>query len=94
MSTLRTAELLHSANNLNIRFSENIQKLDVSLVKQAKVEIISKDWGNVVIDARNINIFGQRAIYAGMRVRSSAVSSTSQDVILNSTATVKVNQNS
>ncbi len=89
-----TVELLGSANQLNLSFSENIQKSDVLLTNMAKVEVTGKGKGSVAINAQDINIFGESLISAGIRSRSRAESSTSRDVILNSTGTVKVNQNS
>lgn len=89
-----TVELVDNTKNLNLRFSENIQKSDVSLIEQAKVEVIGKGQGGVIINARDINIFGESFISAGIGSRARAVGSTSQDVILNSTGTVKVSQNS
>lgn len=89
-----TVALLGSANNLNLRFSENIHKTDVSLVNRAKVEVTGKGQGSVVINAQDLNIFGESLISAGISSRSIAGSSTSRDVILNSTGIIKINQNS
>ncbi|GAA6618953.1 filamentous hemagglutinin N-terminal domain-containing protein [Scytonema sp. NUACC26] len=89
-----TVELLGSANNLNLNFSENIQKSDVSLVNRAKVEVTGKGQGGVTINAEDIDIFGGSLISTGIRSKLSATSLTSRDIKLNAGGSLTINQNS
>jgi filamentous hemagglutinin family protein len=89
-----TVELLGNANHLNLHFSENIQKSDVSLTNNAKVEVTGTGQGSVIINAKDINIFEGSLIFAGISSKLSATGSTSQDIKLNAAGSLTINQNS
>ncbi len=89
-----TVGLLGSANNLNLNFSDNLQRADVSLGNTAKVDVTDRSAGNVIVTARNLNLSGQSSISAGIGQGLTADTQQPGDVNLNLTGALKVNQDS
>ncbi|GAB1538685.1 hypothetical protein NUACC21_13480 [Scytonema sp. NUACC21] len=94
LSAEGTIELSGSANSFNLRFPENIQRSDVSLVNKSRVNVTDRGQGSVVINARNLNIVDESSISVGIRSTLRAHDSISQNVTLNASGIVKINQNS
>ncbi|MEH1847161.1 MAG: S-layer family protein, partial [Nostoc sp.] len=85
-----TVALGVDGNNLNLKFPENVTRADVSLTNQAFVYAQGAGGGNIAINARNLEILGRSALYAGTEAGLGTPETVAGDVTLNATGDIKV----
>ncbi|MDZ7960755.1 MAG: S-layer family protein [Aulosira sp. DedQUE10] len=81
-------------NILSLNFPVQVERADVLLNNSAGVSVISGDGGSVAINARNIDILGGSLILAGIGRGLGTADSKADDITLNATREIKVEQGS
>ncbi|MEH2167992.1 MAG: filamentous hemagglutinin N-terminal domain-containing protein [Nostoc sp.] len=85
-----TVALGVNSNNLNLKFPEKVTRADVSLINQASVYTQGAGGGNIAINARNLEILGKSALYAGTKAGLGTPETVAGDITLNATGHIKV----
>jgi filamentous hemagglutinin family protein len=90
-----TIELVSNNNNdLSLSFPANVQRADVSLSNGARVDVEKGGGGNIVVNARNLNITGGSVLNGGIEQGLASVGAQAGDITLNATGEIKVAQSS
>ena len=91
LATPGTIELVsNNSNDLSLNFPANVQRADVSLSNGARVDVSAGGGGNIVVNARNLNITGGSALIGGIRQGLGSVDAQAGDITLNATGEIKV----
>ncbi len=77
-------------NLLGLRFPDNLTRADVSLTNGAFVDVTAGGGGSIAVNARNLNISGESALYAGISQGSGSTGSQAGDITLNARRTITV----
>ncbi|MEH2247825.1 two-partner secretion domain-containing protein [Nostoc sp.] len=83
-------DLNRDDNNLYLSFPNDLGRSDVSLTKEAIVDVLAQDGGNITINARNLEIFN--SILATGIVGEGTVDSQAGDITLNTTEAMRIGQ--
>ncbi|AFZ16198.1 two-partner secretion domain-containing protein [Allocoleopsis franciscana] len=85
-----TVRLDTNGNLLNLSFLDGVARADVSLNNQAVLDVVANDGGSIAIHSRNINIFGNSKLWAGIWSGLGTVDSQAGDITLDATDAVTV----
>ncbi|MGK7894393.1 MAG: filamentous hemagglutinin N-terminal domain-containing protein, partial [Xenococcus sp. (in: cyanobacteria)] len=88
-----TVGLRVNGNNLRLSFPDNVALADASLTNEAKVDVVSFGGGNIVINARNLEI-SESQFLAGIEKGSGSVGTQAEDITINATGAVTVTDSS
>jgi filamentous hemagglutinin family protein len=92
LATPGTIELVsNNSNDLSLSFPANVQRADVSLSNGATVNVSAGGGGNIVVNARNLNIT-RSILNAGIEQGLASVGAQAGDITLNATGDIKVVQ--
>jgi filamentous hemagglutinin family protein len=82
--------LLFNADNLSLKFPENVTRADVSLINQAFVFVGGAGGGDIAVNARNVNILSGSRLYAGIGLGLGTPETVAGDITLNATGEIKI----
>ncbi|WP_292857816.1 filamentous hemagglutinin N-terminal domain-containing protein [Nostoc sp. LPT] len=82
--------LLFNGDNLSLKFPLNVTRADVSLTNEARVYVEAAGGGDIVVNARNIDILGGSLLNAGIAEGLGKPEATAGDITLNATGDIKV----
>jgi filamentous hemagglutinin family protein len=95
LATPGTIELVSdNSNDLSLSFPANVQRADVSLNNGARVDVAAGGEGNIVVNARNLNITGGSVLNGGIKQGLASVGAQAGDITLNATREIKVAESS
>jgi filamentous hemagglutinin family protein len=77
-------------NNLRAQFPTSVARGDVSLSNGARVSVVGAGGGDVVINARNVEILGASAVIGGILSGFGTTATVAGDVKVNATEDVKL----
>ncbi|MBE9182583.1 filamentous hemagglutinin N-terminal domain-containing protein [Oculatella sp. LEGE 06141] len=82
------------ATDGSLSFPSEIARADVRITDGSQIDVASNNRGNIVINARNIDISGGSLLRAGIFSGLGTVDSQAGDVVLNGTGEIQVRQSS
>jgi filamentous hemagglutinin family protein len=82
--------LLSDGNNLSLGFPDNVTRADVSLTNQAGAYVTGAGGGNLVVNARNIDILGGSILSAGIVEGLGTPETVAGNIILNTTGEINI----
>ncbi|MEH2084302.1 MAG: filamentous hemagglutinin N-terminal domain-containing protein [Nostoc sp.] len=85
-----TVALSVDGDNLSLRFPENVAKTSVSLTNQAAIYVEGTGGGDIVVNAKNIEILGGSFLSGGIGVGLGTPETVAGDIMLNATGSIKV----
>ncbi|BBD70410.1 filamentous hemagglutinin outer membrane protein [Nostoc commune NIES-4072] len=77
-------------DNLSLRFPENIARTDISFTNNARVFVEAAGGGNIVVNARNLDILRGSLLSAGIGKDLGTPQTIGGDITLNATGEIKV----
>lgn len=83
-----------TGNILSLSFPNGVARGDVSLTKEAQVDVTAPGGGSIAINAGNVNIFGGSRLSAGISQNAGSVGAVAGDIIVNATGTVTLRESS
>ncbi|NJS16721.1 MAG: filamentous hemagglutinin N-terminal domain-containing protein, partial [Nostocaceae cyanobacterium CSU_2_110] len=85
-----TVALDINGNNFSLGFPDNVTRADVSLTNQAKVEVQGAGGGDIVVNARNVEITGGSFLSGGIGQGLGTPETVAGDITLNATGEITV----
>jgi filamentous hemagglutinin family protein len=82
------------AANGSLSFPNEITRADVRITNDSRIDVASDNGGNIVINARNIDVSGGSFLRAGIFSGLGTVDSQAGDIVLNGTGEIQVRQSS
>lgn len=82
--------LENEGSKLRLRFPNSVARADVVITDDSKVNVTSDGGGDIVINARNIDISGNSEVRAGIAGGVGTVGSQAGDINLNATGAITV----
>ncbi|MBD2778018.1 beta strand repeat-containing protein [Iningainema tapete] len=79
-------------NNLNLNFSDGVERSDVSLINGAGINVIAGNGGSIAVNARNIDILGESRLLGGIGSGLGSSDSQAGNITLNATSTIRAGQ--
>jgi filamentous hemagglutinin family protein len=79
-----------NGNDLRLNFPDSVARADVSVTNGAKINVLAEDGGSIAINARNLNISGRSALFAGIGENLGSIDSQAGDITLNATGTITI----
>jgi filamentous hemagglutinin family protein len=80
------------AANGSLSFPNEITRADVRITNDSRIDVASDNGGNIVINARNIDVSGGSFLRAGIFSGLGTVDSQAGDIVLNGTGEIQVRQ--
>ncbi|MDZ8096918.1 MAG: filamentous hemagglutinin N-terminal domain-containing protein [Nostoc sp. DedQUE05] len=77
-------------NNFSLTFPENVTRADVSLKNAANINVSASDGGDIIVNARNIDILEESVLIAGIGQGLGTPETVAGDITLNATGEIKV----
>ncbi|MFN6455014.1 MAG: filamentous hemagglutinin N-terminal domain-containing protein [Nostoc sp. EfeVER01] len=77
-------------NNFSLIFPENVTRADVSLKNAANINVSASDGGDIIVNARNIDILEESVLIAGIGQDLGTPETVAGDITLNATGEIKV----
>ncbi|MFQ4141122.1 S-layer family protein [Chlorogloeopsis sp. ULAP02] len=74
----------------SLSFPDGVARGDVLFNNEAIASVVASGGGSIAVNARNINIYGQSVVYAGITQGSGSTASQAGDITLNATGTTTV----
>ncbi|MDZ8091012.1 MAG: filamentous hemagglutinin N-terminal domain-containing protein [Nostoc sp. DedQUE05] len=90
LAELGTVALGVNSDNLSLKFPDNVARTDVSLTNQARIYVDGAGGGNIVVNARNLEILGLTFLSAGIGQGLGTPETVVGDITLNATGQIKV----
>ncbi|KAB8334250.1 filamentous hemagglutinin N-terminal domain-containing protein [Scytonema tolypothrichoides VB-61278] len=87
---LSTAGTVGLNGDGSLSFPVGVQRADVSLTKEAFVDVRAGGGGSIAVNARNLDISGGSNLYAGIRQNSGSVGSQAGNIDIDATGSVKI----
>ncbi|WP_051469915.1 two-partner secretion domain-containing protein [Fischerella sp. PCC 9605] len=78
----------------SLSFPNGIKRADVSLANESFVDVTAGGGGSIAVNARNLELLGGSALYAGISPGSGSVGSQAGDITVNATGQTTVTNNS
>jgi filamentous hemagglutinin family protein len=85
-----TVALGVDGNNVSLRFPENAIRASVSLTNQAEIYVEGTVGGDIVVNARNLEILGRSILSGGIGRGLGTPETVAGDIMLNATGEIKV----
>jgi filamentous hemagglutinin family protein len=82
--------LLSDGSNFTLGFTDNVTRADVSLTNQAGIFVTGVGGGNLVVNARNLDILGGSVLSAGIGQGLGTPETVAGDITLNAIGEIKV----
>ncbi|MEH1816815.1 MAG: filamentous hemagglutinin N-terminal domain-containing protein [Nostoc sp.] len=89
-----TVGLNGDGNNLSLSFADSVERSDVFLSNGALVNVIAGDGGNIAVNARNLEMTGQSALFAGIESGLGSDNSRAGNITVNATVAINLNNGS
>ncbi len=89
-----TVGLNGDGNNLSLSFADNVERSDVFLSNGALVNVIAGDGGSIAVNARNLEMTGQSALFAGIESGLGSDNSKAGNITVNATVAINLNNGS
>ncbi|MBE9104602.1 S-layer family protein, partial [Nostoc cf. edaphicum LEGE 07299] len=86
-----TVGLNVNSSSLLLSFPDDIQGADVSLNNGTEVNVRADGGGNITINAQNLSIDGESKLQAGIADNLRSLDPKTEDIDINATATVDLN---
>ncbi len=78
----------------NLSFPENVERSDVLITDRAAVNVVADGGGDIVINARNLEILEESDLLAGIRAKGGFTDSQAGDIVLNASEDIQIKQGS
>ncbi|WP_335153937.1 two-partner secretion domain-containing protein [Nostoc sp.] len=85
-----TVALSVDGDNLSLRFPENVARTSVSLTNQAAIYVEGTGGGDIVVNAKNLDILGGSFLSGGIGLGLGTPETIGGDITLNTTGEIKV----
>ncbi|MEH2124016.1 two-partner secretion domain-containing protein [Nostoc sp.] len=89
-----TVGLNGDGNNLSLSFPDSVERSDVFLSNGALVNVIAGDGGSIAVNARNLEMTGQSALFAGIESGLGSDNSRAGNITVNATVAINLNNGS
>ncbi|KAB8315422.1 filamentous hemagglutinin N-terminal domain-containing protein [Tolypothrix campylonemoides VB511288] len=89
-----TVGLNVDGKELSLSFPDAVQRANISLSNDSKVDVRASNGGSIAINARNLDISGGSNVFAGIGEGLGTVSSQAGDITLNATEAIRIRQSS
>jgi filamentous hemagglutinin family protein len=91
-----TVGLNIEGNNLSLSFPnpQEVQRADVSLTNESFVSVSGRTGGSIVINAQNLDIFGESVLVGGIQSGLGSVNSQAGDITLNAAGAINIAEGS
>ncbi|MGD1913980.1 MAG: hypothetical protein ACFB2X_25015 [Rivularia sp. (in: cyanobacteria)] len=66
LATTGTIGLNSDGDNFSLSFPEGVERSDVTLINQARVNVRAGDGGSIAVNAQNLEMTGGSALFAGI----------------------------
>jgi filamentous hemagglutinin family protein len=77
-------------NNLRLSFPDDVARANVSLTRNAQVNVRAGGGGSIAINAQNLDMLGESFLIGGIEVGSGSVESQAGDITINATGNVNL----
>ncbi|MEH1847027.1 MAG: filamentous hemagglutinin N-terminal domain-containing protein [Nostoc sp.] len=85
-----TVALDVDGDNLSLRFPENVARTSVSLTNDARIFVEGTEGGDIIVNARNLEILGGSILSGGIEEGFGTSETVAGDITLNATGEIKV----
>ena len=79
---------------MSLSFPSGVERVDVSLVNGASLDVLAGGGGSIAINARNLNLSGNSVVNAGIAVGSGASSALAGNITIDTTNLISVDNSS
>uniref|UniRef100_UPI0035C9E74F filamentous hemagglutinin N-terminal domain-containing protein n=1 Tax=uncultured Nostoc sp. TaxID=340711 RepID=UPI0035C9E74F len=94
LANVGTVGLNGDGNNLSLSFPDSVERSDVFLSNGALVNVIAGDGGSIVVNARNLEMTRQSALFAGIENGLGSDNSRAGNIMVNATVAINLNNGS